>query len=37
LARSLLAADASSGPRCATPADVRAAMQLLEQLVDQDI
>ena len=37
LARSLLAADAPGGPRCGSPADVRAAMQLLEQLVDQDI
>ena len=37
LARSLLAADALIGPRCGSSADVRAAMQLLEQLVDQDI
>ena len=38
LARSSLASGASScGPRCGSVENVRAAMQLLDQLVDQDI
>ena len=38
LARSSLeAATSSCGPRCGSAEDVRAAMQLLDQLVDQDI
>lgn len=38
LARSLLASsDSFCGPRCGSAQDVREAMQLLEQLVDQDI